>query len=117
MIYVSALRTDCTRTRSRGDVDPIAERNMALIRGQLIRIHYPTKGGRIVLRTEEDWDSNIQADSVRQKRSIFEFRIETERPYFYFKPVFLRGGITMWSRGENFLAADVRHTLGNLSIF
>jgi predicted alpha/beta superfamily hydrolase len=83
---------------------------MALIRGQLIRVHYPTKGGKIALRTEEDWDSNIQAHSVRQKGSISEFPIETKQPYFYFKPVLLRDGVTMWSRGENFLAVPTSGT-------
>ena len=33
-----------------------------------------------------------------------EFQVETERPYFYFKPVLRRDGTTMWSRGENCLA-------------
>ena len=32
------------------------------------------------------------------------FKVETERPYFYFKPVLGRDGTTMWSRGENCLA-------------
>ena len=83
---------------------------MALKRGQLIRIHYPTEGGRIALRTEGDWDSNIQPHSIRQKGSLFEFRIETEQPYFYFKPVLLCDGATMWSRGENFLAVPTSGT-------
>ena len=83
---------------------------MALKSGQVIRIHYPTNGGRIVLRTEEDWDSNIQAHSVRQKGSISEFQIATERPYFYFKPVLLYEGVTTWSRGENFLAIPASAT-------
>jgi hypothetical protein len=77
---------------------------MGLMQGQLIRIHYPTNGGRIALRTEEDWDSNIEAHSIRRNGCISEFQIETERPYFYFKPVLLCDGVTMWSRGENFLA-------------
>jgi hypothetical protein len=77
---------------------------MSSAQGQLIRIHYPTNGGRIALRTEDDWDSNIEANSIRQKGRISEFQIETERPYFYFKPVLLCDGVTMWSRGENFLA-------------
>jgi predicted alpha/beta superfamily hydrolase len=72
---------------------------------QLIRVVYPTDGGRIALRTEENWDSNIDADCTRQNGCVSEFQIETERPYFYFKPVLLRdGGVATWSRGENFLA-------------
>jgi hypothetical protein len=71
---------------------------------QLIRVVYPTYGGRIALRTEENWDSDIEARSIGQNGCVSEFWIKTERPYFYFKPVlFLNGGV-QWSRGENFLA-------------
>jgi predicted alpha/beta superfamily hydrolase len=69
---------------------------------QLIRVIYPRDGGRIVLRTDEDWEINVEA--VVREGSTTEFQIETARPYFYFKPVLLRAGATMWSRGENFLA-------------
>jgi predicted alpha/beta superfamily hydrolase len=71
---------------------------------QLIRVVYPTDGGRIALRTEENWDSDIEARSIGQYGCVSEFWIQTERPYFYFKPVLLHEGATMWSRGENFLA-------------
>jgi hypothetical protein len=71
---------------------------------QVIRVHYPTDGGRIALRTEEDWDSNIEANSIGKNGRVAEFQIETERLYFYFKPVLLSDGAIMWSRGENFLA-------------
>jgi hypothetical protein len=83
---------------------------MGLMQGQLIRIHYPTNRGSIALRTEEDWDSNIQAHSIRQNGCVSEFQIETERPYFYCKPVLLCDGVTMWSRGENFLAIPTSGT-------
>ena len=74
------------------------------IQKQLIRVIYPTDGGRIALRTEENWDTNIEAHSTRQNGCVSEFQIETGRPYFYFKPVLLCDGVAIWSRGENFLA-------------
>jgi predicted alpha/beta superfamily hydrolase len=77
---------------------------------QVIRVVYPTDGGRISLRTEENWDSSIEAHSIQQEGCISEFQIETERPYFYFKPVLVRDGTTMWSRGENFLAVATSGT-------
>ncbi len=78
---------------------------------QLIRVAYPTDGGKIALRTEADWDANIEPDSVQQNGCISEFQIETGRPYFYFKPVLLRdGGVATWSRGENFLAVTTSNT-------
>ena len=69
---------------------------------QLIRVIYPRDGGRIALRTDEDWDVNVEA--IGRKGYTTEFQIETARPYFYFKPVLFQDGVTMWSRGENFLA-------------
>ena len=77
---------------------------------QVIRVVYPTDGARITLRTDENWDSNIGAHSIQQDGCITEFQIETERPYFYFKPVLVRDGTTTWSRGENFLAVATSGT-------
>ena len=71
---------------------------------QLIRIHYPTNGRSIALRTDEDWHSNVRPQTVRQNGCVSEFQIETERPYFYFKPILFSDGVALWSRGENFLA-------------
>jgi predicted alpha/beta superfamily hydrolase len=80
------------------------------IQKQVIRAIYPAGGGRIALRIEQNWDSNIEARSIGQNGCITEFQIETERPYFYFKPVLIRDGSTMWSRGENFLATATSST-------
>src|SRR5438128_7736660 len=92
---------------------------MRAMHKQLIRVVYPADGRRIALRTEHDWDTNIDAigqnsravagiddpGHANDSRSggAWEFLIETERPYFYFKPVLLREDGTQWSRGENFL--------------
>src|SRR6266498_1227202 len=86
-------------------------REQTEIQKQVIRVVYPTDGGRISLRTEENWDSSIEAHSIQQEGCISEFQIETERPYFYFKPVLLRDGTAMWSRGENFLAVTTSSAL------
>jgi len=69
---------------------------------QTIRVVYPSDDGRIVLRTEENWDTNVEP--IGQNDGVSKFTIETERPYFYFKPVLLRDNTAQWSRGENFLA-------------
>jgi predicted alpha/beta superfamily hydrolase len=74
----------------------------AMIHDQTIRVIYPLEDARIVLRTEQDWDRNIEP--VGRTGSLSEFSIETQRPYFYFKPVLLRDDSAYWSRGENFLA-------------
>jgi hypothetical protein len=69
---------------------------------QSIRVIYPKDGGRIALRTDENWDVDLGA--VSRRGHTAKFQIETERPYFYFKAVLIRDGATLWSRGENCLA-------------
>ena len=69
---------------------------------QSIRVIYPQDGGRLALRTDANWDADVEAFS--RNGCTTEFQVETDRPYFYFKPVLLRDGTTMWSRGENCLA-------------
>src|SRR5437773_12481034 len=70
---------------------------------QTIRVVYPTCDSKMVLRTEQNWDANIEP--VGQNDCVSKFAIETERPYFYFKPVLLRDNTAQWSRGENFLGS------------
>src|SRR6266536_730910 len=69
---------------------------------QTIRVVYPTDDAKMVLCTEQNWDGNIEP--VGQNDYVSKFAIETERPYFYFKPVLLRDNTAQWARGENFLA-------------
>jgi predicted alpha/beta superfamily hydrolase len=75
---------------------------------QRIRVIYPTENGRIVLRTEHDWGRNIEAHSVNGCAS--EFVVETERPFFYYKPMLICEDGPHWSRGENFLAVATSGT-------
>jgi hypothetical protein len=69
---------------------------------QIINVFYPTNGAKIFLRTERDWDRNVEPTRAGEGGS--EFLIETDRPFFYFKPMLQRNGQSQWSRGENFLA-------------
>src|SRR6266568_4165689 len=69
---------------------------------QTIRVIYPAGGGQIALRTEEDWD--VDLSPVSMDGCVSEFSIETERPFFYFKPILICDGERQWSRGENYLA-------------
>src|SRR5438552_18604947 len=69
---------------------------------QTIRVVYPTDDARMVLRIEENWDTNVEP--VGQNDCVSKFAIETERPYFYFKQILLRDNTAQWSRGEHFLS-------------
>lgn len=75
---------------------------------QEIRVHYPTRTAEIALRTEHDWDANVPP--ISQVNGLSEFAIETERPFFYFKPVLLHKTETQWARGENSLAIATSDT-------
>ncbi|HZS18726.1 MAG TPA: alpha/beta hydrolase-fold protein [Candidatus Udaeobacter sp.] len=77
---------------------------------QIIRVIYPTNNGRIVLRTEADWDTDLPARSVSEDGCMSEFSVETEGPFFYFKPVLLQADTMHWSRGANFLAVATSST-------
>jgi predicted alpha/beta superfamily hydrolase len=74
-----------------------------MTRTQRIRVHYPAGNGRIELRTDKHWNTTLTPRTV-DKNGVSEFWVETDRPYFYFKPVLLGADMEKWSRGENFLA-------------
>ena len=53
---------------------------------QIINVFYPADGGKILLRTEKDWDRNVEP--TRSDEGGTEFLIETDRPFFYFNRYF-----------------------------
>src|ERR1700747_2907323 len=69
---------------------------------QTIRVFYPNDRGRVVLRTEENWDVDVLPVSTND--SVWEFSIPTTRAFFYFKPLLVSDAGVQWSRGENYLA-------------
>ena len=83
---------------------------------QIINVFYPADGAKILLRTEADWDRDVEP--TRSDEGGAEFLIETDRLFFYFKPVLQQNGRPEWARGENFLAiATSDHAVGYLSLF
>jgi predicted alpha/beta superfamily hydrolase len=71
---------------------------------QIIRVLYPGAEGRIVIRTDRDWERDLEPDVVRLEDGVWEFAVETAQPFFYFKPLLIRNSAVEWSRGENYLA-------------
>lgn len=69
-----------------------------------VRVHYPPRGDRIVLRTEEDWERDVTAFSTSNDGGCHEFLLHTTRPFVYFKPVLVAREKQRWSVGSNFLA-------------
>src|SRR3954466_15546715 len=71
---------------------------------QLIRVLYPANGDRLLLRTDKDWDASVQGIRVSDHET--HFRVATERPFFYFKPVLASTNGIRWSRGDNYLVTS-----------
>jgi len=68
-------------------------------------VHYPPERGRIVLRTELDWDHDVEPVAVSGDGSTYSFELETRRPFLYLKPCLRTGdGGDHWAVGPNTLA-------------
>jgi predicted alpha/beta superfamily hydrolase len=67
-------------------------------------VRYPVSSAEIVLRAELDWSRDIPASAVSADRATWDFSIETDRPFLYFKPMLAEGGRRLWSTGKNYLA-------------
>jgi predicted alpha/beta superfamily hydrolase len=76
-----------------------------------IQVFYPCNKGRIVLRTEFDWNQNIEPNYVSDDRTISEFTIESHQKYFYFKPCFESDQGLKYSQGDNYLATTRDDTI------
>jgi predicted alpha/beta superfamily hydrolase len=71
----------------------------------VIHVLYPkTENALIVLRTDHDWEKNVEPVAVESDGTDNIFRIETDRPWFYFKPFLVTGDETLASRTANYLA-------------
>ena len=68
-----------------------------------IRVRYPLERGRLVLRTDLDWERDVEPTAADPATGSFDFRIPLDRPFAYFKPVIRDGDALHWSRGENYL--------------
>jgi predicted alpha/beta superfamily hydrolase len=70
-----------------------------------LRVRYPVKNGsRIVLRTELDWNKDLEPESVSDNGHSFLFNLECKKPFLYFKALLQTGDQYQWSVGENLLA-------------
>jgi predicted alpha/beta superfamily hydrolase len=70
-----------------------------------LRVRYPVKdGSRIVLRTELDWDQDLEPESVTDKGQTSIFSLECRKPFLYFKPVMKTADQYQWAVGPNNLA-------------
>lgn len=66
-----------------------------------LHVAYPAGDGRLVLRTELDWNRDVEPISVNEDGTISTFELEASKPFLYVKACLLRGGERFWSVGPN----------------
>lgn len=77
-------------------------RTRKVLRRQL-HVRYPAEGATIVLRTELDWDHDLEPASVSDDGTCFTFALEAARPFLRFKPCLRRGAELHWAVGADML--------------
>jgi len=66
-----------------------------------LRVAYPSGRGRLVLRTEADWDKSIEPVAVNDDGNVATFELTADQPFLYFKPCLVESGATHWALGPN----------------
>jgi predicted alpha/beta superfamily hydrolase len=66
-----------------------------------VRVSYPAAGGRLVLRTEQDWNRDVEPVAVSEDGNTFTFRLQANQPFLYFKSCLMREGEFRWSVGPD----------------
>lgn len=85
-----------------------------LLRRQ-IRVCYPAGRGRIALRTELDWENDVEPMLVSDEGDTATFVLESHRPFLYFKPCLrTKDGSELWSVGSNMLALMTTDGVGDV---
>lgn len=69
-----------------------------------LRVTYPVaEGARIVLRTDLDWDHDLEPSCVEDDGRTFVFNVECKKPFLYVKGGLRTGDSFQWSVGPNLL--------------
>ncbi len=66
-----------------------------------LRVAYPAGRGRMVLRTELDWDRDVPPLAVSDDGNVSTFALEADQPFLYFKPCLVEEGARHWAVGPN----------------
>lgn len=76
---------------------------------RMIRVAYPVERGTIVLRTEADWNTDIEPVDVVAGEH-YDFKVGHNREYIHFKPCLRNGDWLSWSVGANRIALLTQKT-------
>ncbi|MBI4862304.1 MAG: alpha/beta hydrolase [Candidatus Riflebacteria bacterium] len=66
-----------------------------------LRVSYPAGRGRIVLRTELDWEKSLEPVAVSQDGNVSTFELSVDQPFLYFKPCLVESGTLHCAVGPN----------------
>jgi predicted alpha/beta superfamily hydrolase len=66
-----------------------------------IVVNYPVGDGRMILRTEQDWDRDVEPVEANATAAVFD--VAFSRPTLALKPCLRRGRDLRWSRGHNYV--------------
>jgi predicted alpha/beta superfamily hydrolase len=66
-----------------------------------LRVAYPAGNGHLILRTENDWDKDIEPVSISTDGNISTFSVEADQPFLYFKPCLVQNDGVHWAIGPN----------------
>jgi enterochelin esterase-like enzyme len=70
-----------------------------------LRVHYPPGRGQVRLRTDLDWQRDVEPASISPGGETSTFVLEARRPFLYFKPVLQDGSGSRWAVGANALVS------------
>ena len=65
------------------------------------RVCYPPGTGRLVIRTELDWERDVHPSALSSDGSTATFEIEAQQPFLHFKPCLIKNGSLHWAVGTN----------------
>src|SRR5574339_933422 len=83
-----------------------------------LRVRYPVKkGSRILLRTELDWNKDVEPDSISDGGQTAIFNLECKKPFVYFKVLLKTDNEVKWSVGPNFLVLMTQQTTNEVYPF
>jgi len=66
-----------------------------------LRVAYPAGRGRVVIRTERDWERDIEPDIVSDDGNTSTFTVRADQPFVYFKACLVGDQGRHWSVGPN----------------
>jgi predicted alpha/beta superfamily hydrolase len=66
-----------------------------------LRVTYPAGRGRVALRTEQDWERDLEPIAVTEDGNTSTFRLQADQPFIYFKPCLVSDAGRHWSVGPN----------------